>query len=132
LKKLDTIGFERGALKVNINPFIPKLNTPYGFYVNNYLHKNFDILNTKLQNLISELKQINSVKLKTRRSKEILKSAKLQTLLSLGDANISRVLIEYYRNGARYSDFKKAERTAGFSSNDYLYQIQQGFRPWII
>ncbi len=132
LKKLDTIGFKRGALKVNINPFIPKLNTPYGFHVENYLDENFNILTSKLQTIINGLKQINSVKLKTQQPKEILKSAKLQTILSLGDTNVSRVLIEYYRKGARYSDFKKAEKIVGYSSNDYLYQIQQGFSPWII
>ncbi len=132
LKKLDSIGFKRGTLKVNINPFIPKLNTPYGFYTDNYLDNNFNTLNTKLQTLINELKQINSVKLKTRKPKDILKEAKLQTILSLGDANISEVLIDYYRKGARYSDFKKAESSVGFSSNNYLYQIQQGFSPWII
>ncbi|MFX0106217.1 MAG: B12-binding domain-containing radical SAM protein, partial [Candidatus Hodarchaeota archaeon] len=29
LKSIDQLGFKRNSLRVNINPFIPKLNTPY-------------------------------------------------------------------------------------------------------
>lgn len=132
MKKMDNMGFERDSIKVNINPFIPKLNTPYANYVDNYLDENFDLLNTKFEKLTKGLRKIKAVKLKVLRTKQLLSSAKLQTLLSLGDITISPVLVEYYRNGARYGDFETAEKTIGFSSKNYLFKIKKGYIPWII
>ena len=132
LKELDEIGFERGALKVNINPFIPKLNTPYGNFVINYLNDNFELLISRFQRLTKELKKIRAVKLKTPPPKELLKSAKLQTLFSLGDTTISKIIIEYYQNGAKYTDFQLAEKSLEFSSTNYLGKIQEGYIPWKI
>ena len=132
LKKIDNIGFERESLKVNINPFIPKLNTPYGNYVDHFLDENFEILTTKFQRLSKELKKIRAVKLKTQKLTQLLNNAKLQTIFSLGDNSISQLLIKYYRNGAKYSDFKKVESLVSFSTNTYLKKIKKGYTPWII
>jgi radical SAM superfamily enzyme YgiQ (UPF0313 family) len=132
LKKIDNIGFERESLKVNINPFIPKLNTPYGNYVDHFLDENFEILTTKFQRLSKELKKIRAVKLKTQKLTQLLNNAKLQTIFSLGDNSISQLLIKYYRNGAKYSDFKKVESLVSFSTNTYLKKIKNGYTPWII
>jgi radical SAM superfamily enzyme YgiQ (UPF0313 family) len=132
LKELDEIGFERGGVKVNINPFIPKLNTPYGNYVDNYLNKNFDDLISKSQKVNREIRKIRAIKLKFQHPKDLVKEAKLQTLFSLGDTQFSSVLIEYYRNGAKYSDLEIAEKKLGYSTEKYLKKIQQGYSPWKI
>jgi radical SAM superfamily enzyme YgiQ (UPF0313 family) len=132
LKELDKIGFERGALKVNINPLIPKLNTPYGNYVNNYLNENFDNFISRFQQVMKEIRKIRAVKLKSQYPKKLIKEARLQTLFSLGDAQFSSVLIEYYCNGARYRDLEIAEKRLGYSAEFYLKKIQQGYSPWII
>ena len=132
LKELDEIGFEKGALKVNINPFIPKLNTPYSNYVNNYLNENFDKFTSRFQQVIKEIRKIRAVKLKFQHPKELLKEARLQTLFSLGDAQFSQVLLEYYRNGAKYSGLEIAEKKLGYSAEIYLKKIQQGYSPWKI
>lgn len=126
------MGFERGSLKVNINPFIPKLNTPYANYVDNYLAENLDVLTMKFEKLTRELKKVKAVKLKTQHPKQLITEAKLQTIFSLGDNTLSKLLIEYYHNGAKYSNFKNAEKSLGFSSNYYLNKIKNGYNPWII
>lgn len=130
--QLAEIGFEQGTLKVNVNPFIPKFNTPYETYVHNYLDDNIGKFNIKFRKLEKELKKIPSVKLKFQYPKTIIKNAKLQTLFSLGDSSITNLLIKYYQYGANFSDFNRAEKELVFSSNEYLLKIQDGFKPWII
>ncbi len=132
LKTLDNLGFERGSLRVNINPFIPKLNTPYGKEINYYLMEKSHILVEKYQKLQKGLKNLSSIKLKFKNFKKISKNARLQTIISLGDEQIADLLLYYYNNGATLSSLEKAEEEMNFSINDYLLKIKESYSPWII
>jgi radical SAM superfamily enzyme YgiQ (UPF0313 family) len=132
LKKVSDIGFDKNSLRVNINPFIPKLNTPFEKEIDFYLEENSYRFNKYYQKLTQELKKIPSIKIKFKNFKEIIKNAKLQTLLSLGDQNISELLINYYLNGANFGALRKVQNEMNFSMNDYLFQIKECYSPWRI
>ena len=132
LKDIIKIGFERNSLRVNVNPFIPKLNTPYEKEVDFYLKKNFNSFALKFKKLEKNLKNLPSIKLKFQNSKNILNNARLQTLLSLGDIEVSDLLINYYLNGASFGALRRAVRDLNFSSDDYLLKIKSCYSPWKI
>ena len=132
LRKVNKLGFPREALKVNVNPFIPKFHTPYGNFVHYFLDDNLNEIKGKFQKLYDDLKGISSIKLKFQYPKKIIKKGKIQTLFSMGDTRMSDLLMEFYKKGAKFSDLKKAEEQIGFSTNDYLLKIKEGYMPWIV
>jgi len=131
LKNIDKLGFEKNTLRVNINPFIPKLNTPYEKEVDFYFEEKKRSLQVKFQKLEKELKKIPSIKIKFKNYNSIVKNAKLQTIISLGDHQISTLLINYYQNGSNFGALKRAEKDLTFSLNDYLLRIKNCYSPWI-
>jgi len=130
LKKIDQLGFEKDSLRVNVNPFIPKLNTPYEKEITLYLKEELHKLTQKYQLIERELKGIQSVKLKFKNFKKIVKDARLQTIISLGDQKISELLLNYYQLGANYSSLRKAELHCKLSIDDYLLKVKDGYSPW--
>lgn len=132
LKLIDKIGFGFNSLRVNINPFIPKLNTPYekeiAFYFKDKIHE----LNLKYKLLEKELKSLRSIRIKFKDFRTIIKNARLQTMISLGDNIVSDLLLTYYRNGANFGALKRAEKDLGFSLDDYLLKIRECYSPWQI
>ena len=117
-------------MRINVNPFIPKLNTPYQNEVKFYFSENIKELRLKLQIIEKELKKIPSVKLKFKKIKEIINNARIQTIISVGGMSFGKLLLEYYLNGATYGAFKKAERNLNISIDDYLLKVQEGNIPW--
>ena len=132
LKLLDNLGFDRNSLRVNVNPFIPKLNTPYEKEIFFYLKENLPELIKKYQKLEGELKKITSIKLKFKNFKLIIKNARLQAIISLGNQQLSDLLLNYYSNGATLVALQKAEKEFNFSLNNYLLKIKECYSPWII
>ncbi len=132
LRIADQLGFTRNSLRVNVNPFIPKLNTPYEKQISSYLDEKISDLQRKFQKLERELKSISSIKIKFQNFKLIIKKARLQTIISLGDQDISDVLLSYYHNGANFGALQKAESEFGFSLNNYLLKIRDCYSPWTI
>ncbi|MBA7548561.1 hypothetical protein ES705_41022 [subsurface metagenome] len=130
LKSIKKIGFTRNELKVNINPFVPKLNTPYGNKCHFYLSNNLSNLKLKLKTLEIALKNIVSIKFKN--SKNVVNNARLQALISLGDRNVSELLLQYYFNGANMGALRRAEKDLNFSIDSYFQKVQDGYKPWII
>ncbi len=130
IKQIDELGFERNSLRININPFIPKLNTPYEKEVNFYFEKNHRNLLEKYRKLEGELKKLYSVKSKFENFKVILKNARLQTMISLGDYKISTLLINHYLNGAKLVSLKRTQKELDFSVDDYLLKIRNCYSPW--
>ncbi len=130
LKSIKKIGFTRNELKVNINPFVPKLNTPYGNKCHFYLSNNLSNLKLKLKTLEVALKNIVSIKFQN--PKNTVNNARLQALLSLGDRNISKLLLQYYFNGANMGALRRAEKDLNFSIDNYFQKVQDGYKPWII
>jgi radical SAM superfamily enzyme YgiQ (UPF0313 family) len=132
LKEITELGFSKNQLKVNINPFIPKLNTPYGNYCHYYIGDNIIKLKDKLTWLERELNKITAINLKIKNPKKLVNNARLQTISSLGDENISELLLEYYFNGATFGALKKAEKDFDIYIDDYFLKVQNGYVPWKI
>ena len=132
LKSIDQLGFTKNTLRVNINPFIPKLNTPYEKEITFYLDEKMNDFLKKYKKLERELKDMTSIKLKFKNFKLIIKNARLQAMISLGNKKISDLLLEYYNNGATFSSLQRAEKKFNFSLNEYLLKIKGCYSPWII
>jgi radical SAM superfamily enzyme YgiQ (UPF0313 family) len=130
IKGIGELGFPNNSLRVNINPFIPKLNTPYEFQTTYFIRENLKILKIRLDLLIKSLKNLPYVKLKVQNSKEIVNQARLQTLISLGDEEVSDLLLEYYRLGANLGSLRRAENKFNYLIDDYFKKINSGFKPW--
>lgn len=130
LKTIDQLGFEKDSLRVNVNPFIPKLNTPFEKEVTLYLKEELNKLTQKYQLIERELKGLRSVKLKFKNFKKIVKDARLQTIISLGDQKISELLLNYYQYGANYSSLRKAELHCNLSIDEYFLKVKEGYSPW--
>ncbi|MFX1549864.1 MAG: B12-binding domain-containing radical SAM protein [Promethearchaeota archaeon] len=132
LMLINNLGFQKNALRVNINPFVPKLNTPYEKEVFFYLKENIHSFKKKYQKLERELKNLSSIKLKFKNIQNIIKNARLQTIISLGNQQISDLLLDYYKKGATPSSIDKTEKEMNFSTNDYLMKIKKCYTPWNI
>ncbi|MHA1507287.1 MAG: radical SAM protein, partial [Promethearchaeota archaeon] len=132
LKSIEKLGFTRNQLKVNINPSIPKLNTPYENKCYYYLSENLNILLQRFKTLEEELKSLSSIKINFKNTKRTINDARLQTLISLGDSSISELLLRYYANGANMGALRRAEKELDFSIDDYFRKIQGGYKPWTI
>lgn len=130
IKKIDLLKFPRKALRVNVNPFIPKLNTPFEYHTENFLSKNLNIFKHRYQILENGLKNIDSVKIKFRKIKNLIKEARIQTLFSVGDEEVSELLIKYYQNGANFGSLRRVLKESHFSLDNYLLRIQNGYSPW--
>jgi len=130
LRKIDEFGFEKGALRINVNPFVPKFNTPYESKVYYYLSENLKKIQLIFQTLERELKNLASIKLKFQNFKDLVNKARLQTLISLGDQNVAEVLSNYYLNGANMGALRRAEKELDFSIDEYFKRIQMGYKPW--
>ena len=130
LQLIGKVGFKKNELRVNINPFIPKLNTPYENQCYFYLTENFNNFRLKYTTLMNELNKISSIKIKFKEPKKIINDARLQTLFSLGDQSIAKILLAYYLNGANMGALRRAEKELNLSINDYFNKIQDGYVPW--
>ncbi len=130
IKFIDSIGFNKGALRININPFVPKLNTPYEKEIEFYLEKNLSLLKEKLEFIHQNLKKVASIKFKIHDIQNEIKNARLQTLLSLGDKETSDILLKYYQYGANFGALRKAESELKYSFDGYLIKIKSCYNPW--
>ena len=127
---VENIGFRKNELRVNINPFIPKLNTPYENQCSFYFKENITNFRMNFTKLEKELGKISSIKLKFKDPKRIINNARLQTLFSLGDRTTTKLLLAYYLNGANMGALRRAEKELNFSINDYFKKVNDGYIPW--
>ncbi|MFX1495966.1 MAG: B12-binding domain-containing radical SAM protein [Promethearchaeota archaeon] len=132
LKDVSNFGFEFNSLKVNINPFVPKFNTPFENKIDFYLSQNLKLLINRFQKIERGLKKIPAIKLKFQNPKEIVKNARIQTIFSLGDEDMSQLLIKYYSYGATPGAFRRSEKELKITLDDYLLKIKAGYKPWNI
>jgi radical SAM superfamily enzyme YgiQ (UPF0313 family) len=132
LNSIEKLGFSKNQLRVNINPFVPKFNTPYETKCHYYLSENLNTLLERFKILENGLKKNNSFKIKFKDLKREINAARLQTLISLGDSSISELLLRYYQNGANIGALRRVEKEFGFSIDNYFHKIQDGYKPWKI
>jgi rubrerythrin len=98
--------------------------------VSYYLKERSNDLILKYKTIERELKGLSSVKLKFKNFKKIVTEARIQTIISLGDQEISELLLKYYQNGANYSAIRKAEGQINLSIDEYLLKVKEGYSPW--
>ncbi|MBN1802362.1 MAG: radical SAM protein [Candidatus Lokiarchaeota archaeon] len=130
LKNIAQLNFSKNALKVHVNPFVPKLNTPFQNEISHFLEKNIKNLNQKYKILEQELKQQAKFKFNFVDYKNTIKNAKLQALISTADREISKLLMVYYQNGANFGALRRAERQLEMSIDNYFDKISSGYVPW--
>jgi radical SAM superfamily enzyme YgiQ (UPF0313 family) len=132
IKEMDKIGFNKDAIRISVNPLVPKLGTPYEKEIKFYLTDNLNKIKRKYKEIEENLGNLYSIKFKFKNIKKIIKSARLQTILSLGDRRINELLIEYYKNGANFGAFRRAQSILNFSIDDYLLKIKDCYTPWVL
>jgi radical SAM superfamily enzyme YgiQ (UPF0313 family) len=130
IKNISSMGFEKDCLRINVNPLIPKLNTPYENKIDFFLNENINKLNQKYKKLINELKNLPSIKLRFQNIRDLINNAKLQALISLGDKEVSKLLTEYYLEGANFGALRKVEKQREYYIDDYFKKIKSGYVPW--
>ncbi|TFG00658.1 MAG: radical SAM protein [Promethearchaeota archaeon] len=130
IKWLDKLGFGKDSLRISINPMVPKLNTPYERSIKYYLSENKEIMLSRFERLKNELMGLSSIKLRLGNVSDLMKQARLQALLSLGDEKVSQILIKYYQKGATYGALKSVKNQLDFSINKYFLKIKNGYSPW--
>ena len=87
---------------------------------------------SKYNKIEKELKKIRSIKFKVQKFKAIVKNARLQAMISIGDMTMSELLLNYYENGATLGALRKAENDLDFSLDKYLLKIRGCYSPWKI
>ncbi len=132
IKDIENIGFNKKSIKVNINPLIPKLNTPYEKQIDWYIEDQLLILKKRIKKIERELKNIASIDLKIKKINDLIKNAKLQTLISLGNEDVCSLLINYYHNGASFGALRRAEKELEFSIDNYFKKIKECYNPWTL
>lgn len=132
IKEMDKIGFNKDAIKISINPLVPKLGTPYEKKIKFYLNDNLSKIQQRYKEIEKSLDNLYSIKLKFKNIKKIIKSARLQTIFSLGDRSVNELLIEYYKNGANFGALRRTQSTLNFSIDDYLLKIKDCYTPWVL
>jgi len=130
IKTINDMRFNKDSLKINVNPLIPKLNTPYENEIDFFLRENINKLKLSYQKIIKELNHLPSIKLKFQNIREIINNSKLQALISNGDKEISFLLTNYYFEGANFGALRKAEKMCYFTIEDYFQKIKAGYHPW--
>ncbi len=132
IEDIDKLRFGKNAIRVSINPLIPKLNTPYEKEVDIFLEEYKFNLKMKFDLIQRKLKKLASVNLKLQNINSLIKNAKLQTLISLGNQKVSKLLINYYQNGANFGALRKSEKIINFSINDYFLKVKNCYSPWLL
>jgi len=131
IKRINELGFNKNSLRISINPIIPKMNTPFQKEVDYYLKENLPILNERFQRIKDELGHLKSVNLKIGDINNLIKTARLQTLFSLGNEEVSEILIDYYHNGATFGALRRIFNQQQFSMDNFLLRIKRGYSPWM-
>jgi len=90
--------FRGSSLRVTINPFIPKANTPLQWYPVEHVER----LKSKRNLITRELRRLGA-----RVEGYDPKLAVIQTLFSIGGEEATEILIEWSLSGAKYSKFRK-------------------------
>jgi radical SAM superfamily enzyme YgiQ (UPF0313 family) len=95
IKNINKMGKRKNAIRISINPFIPKPHTPFQWENVDYddLKVKFDYLNENLKN----------VSLKV----ENLKGAFIQHILSVSDENVGDMIEKTYKKKLKFKEWEK-------------------------
>jgi radical SAM superfamily enzyme YgiQ (UPF0313 family) len=117
IKTLNKMSKRKNAVRISINPFIPKPHTPFQW-------EKFDFLDlrTKYDYLNENLKNIN---LKI----EDLKGAFIQYILSVGDAEIGDMIEKTYNRKLKFKDWEEIDMAWNLNDELPWKNIDVGIDP---
>lgn len=117
IKKLNRMADRKNAVRISVNPLIPKPHTPFqweGF--------DFDDLKTKIDYLNLKLK---SIPLKV----ESLKSSLIQYVLSTGDAKLGDIIEKAWRRRVSLKEWESAALKESLDGELPWENINVGLKP---
>ncbi len=117
IKNLNKMSKRKNAVRISINPFIPKPHTPFQWETFNFfdLKAKYDYLNENLKNINLKI--------------EDLKGAFIQHILSVGDAEIGNMIEKTYKKKLKFKEWEKID--IEWNLNDELpwKNIDIGIKP---
>ena len=117
IKDIRKMSKRKNAVRISINPFIPKPHTPFQWESFNFndLSTKFDYLNENLKN----------VSLKV----EDLKGAFIQHILSVGDANMGNMIERTYKKKLKFKDWENINIKLNLEDELPWQNINAGVNP---
>jgi radical SAM superfamily enzyme YgiQ (UPF0313 family) len=113
----------KSTLTLSINPFIPKLFTPFGLYTYNYLDKKMIYLKNMEVKIRSKLQKIPNISLEFMN----LKEARVQTILSQIDNSCDEFLIDFYYAGGQPVEVDKWDKDHDNKLADLVAESNMSF-----
>ncbi|MHA1720991.1 MAG: B12-binding domain-containing radical SAM protein [Promethearchaeota archaeon] len=131
--KIADLGFGKYAVRVSLNPFIPKAHTPFETAFQNYLDPNMKFLKDQFNRIYLPLKGNKQVKFESLS----LEEAYVQSILALGDGTFDKLIEKYYllgRNYRKWYKFTKNPKNQFFDTiKTYFKELEKTSyikRPW--
>jgi radical SAM superfamily enzyme YgiQ (UPF0313 family) len=117
IKNLSKMSKKKNAVRISINPFVPKPHTPFQWESFDYndLKVKFDYLNENLKN--ASLKVEN------------LKGAFIQHLLSVGDKNMGYMIEKTYKRKLKFREWEKIDIKWDLEDELPWKNIDVGIKP---
>ncbi|MBN2155972.1 MAG: radical SAM protein [Candidatus Lokiarchaeota archaeon] len=113
----------KNGIQLSINPFIPKLFTPFSNYTEHYIDPKMEYLRTSEKFLRSELQNIPNVGVEFLNWKE----ARMQTILSQLDNTFAHLILDFYNMGAKPVDLNNIDKKNDYIITKYLRSTQDIF-----
>jgi len=117
IKNLSKMSKRKNAVRISINPFIPKAHTPFQWESFNFndLKLKFDYLNENLKNV--------SLKI------ENLEGAFIQHILSVGDADMGNMIEKTYKRKLKFREWEKIDIKWNLEDELPWKNIDVGIKP---
>lgn len=117
IKNMNKMSKRKNAVRISINPFIPKPHTPFQWESFNFndLKVKFDYLNENLKNV--------SLKI------ENLEGAFIQHILSVGDADIGNIIEKTYKKKLKFREWEKFDISWSLDDKLPWENIDVGIKP---
>jgi radical SAM superfamily enzyme YgiQ (UPF0313 family) len=131
-REIADLGYGKQAVRISLNPFIPKAQTPFEACIDNYLTPNMPLLNRRFEMILKHLKGNRQIKLESLS----LEEAFIETCFSLGDQGFSDLIVDFYNIGgsaANWHRYVKKSKDWQQKINTYYKNLQSanfGERPW--
>ncbi|MHA1674279.1 MAG: radical SAM protein [Promethearchaeota archaeon] len=133
VREICEIGFGKHAIKLSINPFIPKAHTPFEVAYGNYSDPAMPLLKQRIKRIKDTFRGHKQVKVNSLP----LWEAYLQLLFALGDRSFGNLVLRCYKEGMKQKQWFTLLSKAKYGFQDriqaYFFSLQNksfGNRPW--
>ncbi len=133
VRAICEIGFGKHAIKLSINPFIPKAHTPFEIAFENYVNPSMGLLKQRIKRIQDAFRGHKQVKVDSLP----LWEAYLQLLFALGDHSFGNLVLRCYEEGMKQKRWFTLLSKSKYGFQDeiqaYFSDLQNtsfGNRPW--